>query len=394
MPAIVLVAICIVSALLLSAINLVTGPVIKGRQEAAAAEALTEVLPDGANFEKLTVDGTYPAAVTDAYKADGGFVFQMSVTGKASGLVILCGIDSEGKITGTKVISDNETNEYDVKVFPLVEGTEGKYTDMTLDTFEPYLVSKATLTSAAYGEAIKAALQAFAIANGGSVDLRTPEQILQDNCNTALGTSGVKFTKWFATEVISGIDAVYEAEGNLGRVYVIGEELIAVNAAGEIVNTVTVDTSAVVAANTAISGSTLTKLENSGVTNAVITAVYKTATGNYVFDAKASGFSAEYGGDEIVIKVSVSADGKILDCLTVSHSESKGYGDKCATEEYYESWRGVTADEVVISADGITAENTDPGAIAGATYTANGYQRAMKAIFKAFNTLTEGGNEK
>ena len=80
-------------------------------------------------------------------------------------LFVLCGISSDGKIVGTKVIADQETDSYDAKVFPAVQGTEGAYKGMDLSSFAPYLVSGATLTSKAYGEAVKAALQSFTIAN-------------------------------------------------------------------------------------------------------------------------------------------------------------------------------------------------------------------------------------
>lgn len=392
MPSVVLGAICLVVALLLSAVNLVTGPIIQAAQDAAANEALLEVLPDGKNFEEIEIDEKYPSIITKAYKADGGYVFRASVTGKSSGLIIMCGVNADGKIVGTKVIAEQETDSYDVLVFPFVEGLDGAYKDMDLAGFNPYLVSGATLTSRAYGDAVKASLQAFVIASGGSVDIRTPEQIIQDNCNAALGTVDVKYSKWFATEVITGIDAVYEAESGVGRVYVIGESFIGVKADGSIVNAEGVDTAQIEVANAIISASTLTDVTKPAGTSSAVTKISKTASGNYVFEVKASGFSAEYYGEEILIKLSISSDGKIIDILTLSHEETKGYGDKCATEEYYESWRGVGADEVVISGAPIGDSTTDPGAISGATYTANGYQRAVKAAFNAFKILNEGGN--
>ena len=110
-----------------------------------------------------------------------------------------------------------------------------------------------------------------------------------------------------------------------------------------------------------------------------------------MFEAKASGY--EYAHGDLIFKMSISADGSIIDCLTLEHGESKGYGDKCATEEYYESWRGVEADQVVESDGPIVDGNTDPGAIVGATQTSNGYQKAVKRIFNAFKILTEGGND-
>ena len=47
MPSIVLATICVVVALMLAAINMITAPIIESRQNALANEALLEVLPDG-----------------------------------------------------------------------------------------------------------------------------------------------------------------------------------------------------------------------------------------------------------------------------------------------------------------------------------------------------------
>ncbi len=405
MPSVVLGAICLTVALLLSLVNSITSPIIKANQDAAANAALSVVLPDGKNFSEIEIDGSFPAVINKGYKADGGFVFQATVTGKSSGLIILFGIDSEGKIVGTQVIAEQETDSYDANVFPLVEGTEGKYKGMTLDGFEPFLVSGATLTSRAYGEAAKAALQAFAIANGGEVDIRTPEQILQDNCNEALGTTDVKFNKWFATEVLNGIDAVYVSEDNSGRVFVIGETFVGVKADGTVVNGDANNSATVIAANTAVSTTTLTEVTElpEGINAKTVKKVYTTATGNYVFELEAKGYQAlfDYGnGTVIKLMLSISADGKIIDCVTVSHAESKGYGDACATEEYYEQYRGASASDIVLSvtspdyhADQIPADSTDLGAITSATYTTYGYQKAVKAAFEAFALLTSNGGE-
>ena len=409
MPTVVLTSICVVVAVLLSLVNMVTAPIIEAAQNAAANEALLVVLPDGKNFEELTIDSSYPPVITSGYKADGGYVFQANVTGKSSGLVIMCGVDTEGKIVATKVISNQETPDYAANVFPGVEGTDGAYTGMGLDTFEPYLVANATLTSRAYGEAVKAVLQAFAIANGGSVDIRTPEQILQDNCNAALGTSGVTFTKWFMYASLSGINAVYEASDNGGRVFVIGEEFVGVNADGSVA---TADASAdakdlAAAANTLINGTTLEDVEKPADKKYKnVQSIKKTSNGDYVFELIADGYQAvfDYGnGTQIEIKLAISADGKIIDVLTVSQAESNGFGDKCATEEYYEQYRGQNAADVKESAkyptdhhdDLIAPDNTDIGVIASATYTTVGYQKAVKTAFEAFRLLTEaeGGNE-
>ena len=402
MPTVVLSAICLIVALMLSLINSITAPIIEEAQNAAANEALLVVLPEGKNFKEITLDEKYPAVITKGYSADGGFVFQANVTGKSSGLIILIGIDADGKIVGTKVIAEQETDSYDVNVFPAVEGTDGAYKGMDIDGFTPFLVSGATLTSKAYSEAVKAALQSFAIANGATVDIRTPEQILQDNCNAALGTTGVTFTKWFATEILEGVDAVYVAADNSGRVFVLGEYFIGVKADGTYADTSAVNTEVPLIANTIIENSTLTEITElpEGVDEEIILKAYVTASGNYVFDLKASGF-ANYSYEEgysdvevpIYISVSIDPEGKIIACATTKQSESKGYGDACGTDEYVDKWAGVTDGDVVISTGPIGKDNTDVGAIAGATVTTKAYQKAIKAAFAAFELLTENGGE-
>ena len=125
LPSLVLGCICLVAALLLSVVNKFTAPIIAKNQSDKALGAFVEVLPGATGKEDITLDERYPATVKAGYKFDNGYIFQMEVTGKNAGLIIICGIDLEGKIVGTKVIADQETDSYDAKVFPLVEGTSG-----------------------------------------------------------------------------------------------------------------------------------------------------------------------------------------------------------------------------------------------------------------------------
>jgi hypothetical protein len=137
-------------------------------------------------------------------------------------------VDNEGKVTGTKCLESNETNG--------VEGTlDGKFNTMTLDTLTVDIISSSTKTCEGYRDAVKAALQAQIICSGGSVDIRDPEQILQDNCNAALGTEGLTFKKWFAVEEITGVDALYLPDNAEGAVAKVGELFVGVNANGEVV---------------------------------------------------------------------------------------------------------------------------------------------------------------
>ena len=401
-PSLVLGCICLVVAILLSVINIFTAPIIAERQNAAANEALLEVLPNGSNFKEIEITADYPSIVKKGWTADGGCVFQMEVIGYASGLVIMCGVDSDGKIAGVKHIATNET-------FGAEGELNGKYTDKAdnLDSLEMILSSSASkgapLTAKAYYDALKAALQSALIAGGAEVDTRTPEQIFQDNCNAALGTEGMTFTKWFATEVIVGIDAVYECQE--GRVYVIGENLIGVKNGAVVTADVSSENSAaaLTADETIANAGELTEVAKPEGTSSAVTKISVTNSGNYVFELEGEGYSS-WDGDPIYITVSISNDGKIIDCITTKQSETSGVGDKCATEEYYNQWIGAGNEDVKITVDKndieeygpnkIPADCTDIGAISGATYTTYGYQSAIKAAFAAFEALTqEGGND-
>ena len=386
MPSVVLGAICLTVALLLSLINSITAPKIEAAQNAAANAALAVVLPEGANFSELTLDETYPAVVTKGYKADGGFVFQATVTGKSSGLIILCGISSEGKIVGTKVIAEQETDSYDVKVFPDVEGTDGKYKDMGLNDFAPYLVSGATLTSRAYGEAVKACLQAYEIANGGSVDTRPAEVIFAEKLNLALGTANESYTRWYQSNKALGNSEIYLL--NSGIVVVTGESFVGYSAeSGEPVGENSAE--ALAEANAAYSvytGMTKINLADYQGISKMVKYAYKTDDGSYLFRLENKGF--EWATEPIVIELVINQDGKISSCVTVSHSESGGYGFACGTPEYYDQYNGKDSETYTEVPNIIADAVENPGITGGATQTSTGYKNAIKAAFTAFATLT------
>lgn len=390
-PSLVLGCICLTVALLLSVINMFTAPVIAERENALANAALSEVLPGGTDFKNITADHDLPESIIEAYSANGGFVFRVSGAGRNGAIVLMVGVDTEGKVTGTKVISESESKGYKESVYNRVEGVDGEYTGQTLETFAPVLQAGSTMTSNGFAEAIKAALQGYAIVNGGEVDLRTPEQILQDNCNAALGTTDVNFTLWFATEVLVGVEKAYESTS--GFVFLIGETYVGVNETG--VTTADAsdeDKATALAAYELASTSTLTEVAiPAGVDKTIVKKAYATTTGNYVFELEAPGFYGGFGGAPMKISISISKDGRIINCRTTSCTKDEGFG-KITTEEYWNLWEGKVDGDIVIS-DNSSA--TDLGVISGATFTTYDYQSAVKAAFKAYEllTATEGGND-
>ena len=157
-PTLALGIICLVVVLMLAAVNTITAPLIEKAQAEKVQKALCEVMPEGVNFTEIEVDGL-PVEVTDVYCEDGGgYVFQMSVVGYKPGLIIICGIDKDGVITGAEFIESKETLSAEV-------GLGERFIGHTSDTVTPELVAGSTAkkTTGAYYSAIEAALEAFEI---------------------------------------------------------------------------------------------------------------------------------------------------------------------------------------------------------------------------------------
>jgi electron transport complex protein RnfG len=168
MPVIVLVAICLAVALLLAGINMFTAPEIERRKQEAIDASFKVVLPEGKNFEKIETPDGVSDAIDVVYKADGGFVFELTVKGKEM-MTLMCGVNSEGKITGVEIISEKETPGYKEKILPFVTGKDGKYNGMDRNSYKPEVVSGATLSSNAIAEAVRDSLNGYALLTGGTL---------------------------------------------------------------------------------------------------------------------------------------------------------------------------------------------------------------------------------
>lgn len=382
---VVLVSICAVMSLLIAATNAVTAPIIEKNQSAAANAALLEVMPDGEGFEAVDISSyELPATVREVYKeAGGGYVMKLTTSGYASDFVIMCGVNADGTVSGAVCLSSGETLGYE-KTFG--ENFTGKTAD-EVDAVDT--ISGATKTTAGYRGAVKDALNAAVILGGGSVDIRSAEEILTDNLSAALPAGEGRFTKLFLTEVTEGIDAVYTADNGKGAVCIVGEAFIGVDENGAVVSGADGDTAANVAAQMEIlNASVQTAIDLSGYADlpSAIVSASKTASGNYVLDIKGAGYGIN-GGDEyhpasgeyIFIRLALTKEGKIIDCLTVSQAETPNFGSACAEEAFYGQFVGKTEADYD-SIDGIS----------GATLTTNGYKKAVLRAFEAVKIM-EGG---
>ncbi len=382
-----LVCICAVIAVMLAITNAVTAPIIEQNNNAAANEALLEVMPNGKNFTEIDVSAyTLPATVTKAYSEDGGgYVFQLTTTGYASGFNIMCGVNADGTVSGATCLSSGETLGYE-KTFGASFTGKNAEEVAAVDT-----ISGATRTTSAYRAAVADSINAAIILGGGSVDLRSEEEILRDNLSAALPAADGKFIKVFIVEDITGIDAIYEAENSTGYVCVVGDEMIATDMDGNVLTETSEETAQLVSDKVVlVHTSFIIDIDLTEYTDlpSYILEADVTESGNYIVTVRGAGYGINGGneyhpasGEYIVVRVSMTPDGRILDCYTVSQAETDGIGSVCADPKFYSQFVGKTED---------TYESID--AISGATLTTNGYKQAILRAFEAVTILEGGAN--
>lgn len=382
---VVFVCICTVITLLLATTNFITGPIIQKNQNASANKSLIEVMPNGKGFEAVDISTfTLPSTVAEAFKETSGegYVIKLITSGYGTDMVIMCGVDTKGIVTGAVCLSSNETLG---KEKTYGAGFTGK-DSAGVDGVD--IITGATKTTEAYKNAVKDALNAAIILGGGSVDIRDEAQILADNLSAAFPEGENKFEKLFMVEEIDGVDAVYVSENQKGYVFVAGEQFTGVNSDGTVISQNVADAAKYTDAVAKIKATKLEDIDISayGDLSKTVVSAKKTATGNFVLETKGAGYGIK-GGDEyhpasneyIIVKVSVTSDYKIIDCITVSQAETKGIGDACANENFYGQFVGKTEENY-----------TEIDAIGGATLTTNGYKQAIERAFAAVKVLKGG----
>ncbi len=387
----VLVCICSVTALLLALTNSFTAPIIEESQKAQANAALLEVMPGGSGFEEMDISSyTLPATVRKAYKeASGGYVLELETAGYGSGMKLMCGVSADGKITGAVCLSSNETLGHE-KTF----GANFKDKDAE-GVAAVDVISGATKTTAAYRSAMTDALNSAVILGGGSVDIRTEEEILRDNLSAALGAGEGKFTKLFLTAELDGVSAVYEADNGSGKVLVIGESYIGIGADGKALGGVDAELGAKAEAAAArLAGVTLEDVDVSsleGLPQNFISAK-KTSEGGFVIETKGAGYGiigddhggyVQLSGEYIHIKIAISPEGRIIDVITVKHAETGNIGGEnvCDNPGYYGQYVSKTEDNY-----------TEVDAVAGATNSSDGYKAAVRDAFASYK-IVKGGQK-
>lgn len=120
----ILFIICVVAAGLLALTNSVTAPIIAKNQLQSEIQAKQAVLPQGKEFNDIDsakmaelfknsnnekLNNIVQISIAEADGKFSGMVIKTSVTGYKGSIVMLIGIDAQGKITSYKVLSHSET---------------------------------------------------------------------------------------------------------------------------------------------------------------------------------------------------------------------------------------------------------------------------------------------
>jgi hypothetical protein len=325
--------------------------------------------------------------------ASGTYLIEIKTTGNydsTTPIVINVVIDASGKILDAQTVSygANETpgdgqlqdGKFNTSFIGKTETEAGE-----VDT-----VAGVTFTTTAYKNAILNAFNVVKILGGEDVDTRTEEEKFADALAEALPGSDA-FTKVFLVEVVDGFDAIYKANNGAGYVCVIGKDstgtFVGVDANGAAVGE-SVHNAKAEAAVALITSTTLTEIDFAQYKESEdreikrvfrqILSINKTATGNYVIVIKATG----YGSTPMEIKVSVSADGKIIDNIAISNSETPNIG-------------GVQLGDGKFNSNFIGKTETEAGdvdTVGSVTVTTDAYKTAILRVFTAITTIEGGAN--
>ncbi len=160
---IALTVICAVLAVILAVTNSITAPIIEKNEKEAANRALLEVMPEGEDFHEVDVSSLeLPVAIKSAQKetSKGGYVITVVTTGYGSGLEIMIGVGADGTVTGTKCLNSSETLGKEKTYGENFVGKDAEGVE-SVDT-----IATATLTTAAYKDAVKYAIEASVMLEG------------------------------------------------------------------------------------------------------------------------------------------------------------------------------------------------------------------------------------
>lgn len=404
---IVLTALCLVVAVLLSVTNFYTAPIIEANKASEAVGSLAVVMPDAQGFEEITpLPDDTPATVKNVYKETSGlgYVVVLATTSQYSSddMGITVGIGTDGKICGVTLTSYAESKDFGAEYPQTYVGADSALGG--IDT-----VAGVTYSSTAFKNAITDAFTILFEVGDVAEGEKSEEQLIEEVMPIALPGCVDTLGKAQVVEgtLIDGATAAYDAANGVGHIYVMdngGTTVVAgVNAFGESKiydlegNDITDSCAALVEKIAAVPSIESESLEaNSSLVagyfdeEAVLTPIHSTGT----FDSLVGGFIVEsaegtqyalisnYFGFAEPMKFVVILDetGAVVSvkCRTELIQESEYYGANPLTDEagYKDSLAGLT-------------QTDDSILISGATITTTAARKSLDSAFAAFETVKE-----
>lgn len=201
-PVLVLGAICLVVAVLLAGVNMITSAKIEADKEAAIQKSLEQVMPGGSftpATEKYNIEGTTVTAVYENVNSENEIVGWVVTLSSAKGytgnaILLTVGINTDGVITGAVVTSNPESKGVD-QTNAFFESFGGKNPE---EVFEAELIAGVTYSSTAVRNA---ALDAFVVLGFEVPELPPVERV--ENIN------GWSYGAIAAVVVIIGLAVAY-----------------------------------------------------------------------------------------------------------------------------------------------------------------------------------------
>ncbi len=179
-----LLGITFIVALLLAFVNYITAPKIVESNNQKLAQAMSNVLPEATQFEDLTSKltetdkGSTISAIQAGKNKRGeivGYCVQVSPKGYSAEIEMMVGIDKDGKVVDTDVISISDTPGIGTQVeepafreqfvgIDTVVSVKGEASNPN----EVALISGATYSSSGFAEGVSSALQAVQMIEKGA----------------------------------------------------------------------------------------------------------------------------------------------------------------------------------------------------------------------------------
>ena len=177
-PTIALFLICLVATSLLALANSVTAPIIEELAVQTEMESRKKVLPEADEFLDQNQNGiSYAMGIkTDpVLNRPIGYVFTTTAKSYGGEILVMTGIDQDGKVTGVELLSINDTaglgmnatkEDFRSQFLGLVNGIKVMKNSSNHDNNEITALTGATITSQAVTDAVNAALADFEKVNG------------------------------------------------------------------------------------------------------------------------------------------------------------------------------------------------------------------------------------